>query len=508
MPLDLRSCPELAITGPNPFLEVIHPFIPYPEWASNLDSFPLEATGSWKELPPAYREPLLDCYDQHFVTSQDLFQIAADVQRILRHALVLSNPLKVENLQRTNRVLLSGDRLAMLRLSGLDGAGGIIAAITGSGKTRLICMLLRVLVPKPVVDYGKSDVCGWTKLVQLVYLHLDHATNGTRGGLLHRILEAMDAELGTSYSEENKRTANIDVLLVVVVKKLVLHRVAILVVDEKQEKTFADSAWQIEFALLYLSLMNLGISVLLAGNPLAFENLMIFSQVRRRFAWGGIHHMKPAPTASTRWWSKDFVPGMRKFSLVDSYAVPAEQYEKWLFDGSGGVRGLCAVLHVEAQRHAIRNLTGSVAELSEIDMKAALASPRFKELQSIANAIRTPDQLSSFGFLDLPGPNVSVAGSSSRSAGPSNARTEAISMLQQVHRRMQAETTRASSKFKRLLDAIHTFSPDDSRMLGVSKEMIEEAERFRRNLENEAAAKAGPKATRPASGKDRSNGAT
>ena len=143
---DHKKNPESILAGPNVFFEVLHDFVPYGNWDSTLRQFPL-ATVPWQDLEPAYREPLLDSVSQHFVPSRDLFAPAADIQRLLRHAVDLLNPSRRTNQTRTNQVLLAKNISSVLEISSLEGAGAILTGITGSVKSKLLRRVLEVLVP-------------------------------------------------------------------------------------------------------------------------------------------------------------------------------------------------------------------------------------------------------------------------------------------------------------------------------------------------------------------------
>jgi hypothetical protein len=316
---EIEKRPELAL-GPNPFIEALPPYLSPEEMSRSFRWYPLAAR-PWRQLPPSRREPILEFASQHLVPTDIVIPVAMAIQQLIRRSLVQRNPLYAGEQRRCNMIGVAQSISKIMSTPRLDAAGSTLEGMTGMGKTCITSRTLQLVAPKQVIDHGRSHACGWEQLVQVVWLYVDHPSNGTRGALLKRILVSIDEVLGSDYSDQYMRVTNIDALLTQVCKILSLHRVALLVIDEKQERNFQDSPWSLEFVLFYLSLMNLGIAVLLIGNPLAFEHLRAFSQVVRRFSTGGMHRLNPAPSRHEPWWSEDLVPRMRKFSLVDEVAI-------------------------------------------------------------------------------------------------------------------------------------------------------------------------------------------
>ena len=389
--------PEL-IAGPNPLLEVAAPFLTFDEFPAALTREPLVGL-DWHSLAPAYRSALLRLCEQHYHPSRFVLDIAESLQSTLRGGLMARNPMSVAEQRRINCLALAGN-LEDMRLQSLrvPAGGGIISAITGMGKSALLQRALEVIAPEQVVVHGKSEACGWSSLTQVLYLVIDAPFNGTRGGLLTRIVEGFDMLLGTDHSETLRKLRNLDASLLFVIKLLSNHRVGILAIDENQQQNFDDSAWRDSFILFFLGLMNLGIPVLLLGNPLAFVGLETASQNIRRFSNTGHHKLSPAASASERWWSEDYVPGMCRFLLCDG-APPVHEIVERTFAMSAGVPGLFGPLWIEAQRLALRR-GGDRVVLTHDDLLAASSTPRVRELLAIAAQIlgTTAEQR----FTDIP----------------------------------------------------------------------------------------------------------
>ncbi|MDO8386633.1 MAG: ATP-binding protein [Polaromonas sp.] len=473
---NLEERPELLF-GPNPLIEALPPFIPFENLPSKLTHYPLDHFGDWRQMGPSFREPLLEQCSEHFAPFGPILEPAAGIQLLLRRACSILNPLHTDQRRRVNQVSVAQTFAEIEHVPTLEGGGGLIDGITGLGKTRLVHRILDVIAPEQVIEHEPCPAAGWLKLTQCVYLYVDHASNGTRGAVLKRVLLALDEKLGTNYAELSGKSTNLDTLLTRVCKYLVLHRIALLVIDEKQERNFDQSPWQMEFILFYLSLMNLGISVLLVGNPAAFYHLEEYSQVMRRFSMGGKTSLMPASNQEEGWWCTDFVPRERKFCLVEKCLVDDATRAQLEFEASAGIPGLFQRYYVEAQRSALRR-GDETAELTLEDFTVAKASPRYKELAKIAVHVNT----GTGGYQDIPELPRSITENNSTtpsSAEPSPSRSRSrseIDVVKGLLTRYRAEQTRNSTLLNKRLDALTSLSEDDLRMLGVTQDLLHEAE--------------------------------
>ncbi|MCX7514990.1 hypothetical protein [Frateuria sp. STR12] len=389
--------PEL-INGPNPLLEAMAPYISFEDMPAALARQPLESL-NWRAIPPAQRITFLEQYKWHYWPSSLVLDLAESIQTMLRSGLAARNPFSVPEQRRINTLALTGEAHNMpLQSLRTPAGGGIISAITGMGKSAVLARTLEVIAPQQVVVHSRSEACGWSTLTQVLYLVIDAPFNGTPGGLLARIVEGLDVLLGTDYANDRRKLRNLDQQLLFVTKLLSNHRVGLLAIDENQQANFDESFWQKSFVLFFLGLMNLGIPILLLGNPLAFVGLESASQDIRRFSTAGYHKLTPAPSFSETWWSREFVPGMCLFSLCDE--VPAKEgIVEQTFDMSAGVPGLFGPLWIEAQRIALRR-GGEVAQLEHADFIAALDTPRVRELHAMALQVR--GKAPAHRFTDMP----------------------------------------------------------------------------------------------------------
>lgn len=462
--------PELLL-GPNPFLEALPPPITFADLPRALHRSAFSDVPVWT-VAPDLRESLIETVDTHFVATSPVLEPCCGIQILLRRALAMRNPLSKHEQIRVNRIGVSNNDLGAIRQTTLDGAGMILAGMTATGKSALIHRMLELIAPEQVIDFGHSEACGWFRLKQCAYLYVDHPSNGSRGGLLKRILLQLDTALGTDYFDQYQRTANLDTLLVVVCKLLTLHRVAMLVIDEKQESSFANSPWAIEFVLFYLALMNLGISMILSGNPLAFQHLYPFSQVMRRFSIGGNHELEPA-VLSDRWWKRDFVPSAREANLVEHWDIDEDERADLELQHSGGLPGLFMALHKEVMRQALRR-GGKVATVTRNDFAAAVISPRYAEAKRIALSIGETNEQSATEFIDIPPLRQKKSGGGKTALPEPLARLPEVEVarINRLLTNFKAQQTKTLNDEVKRFKALQSLSPEDARMLGITDDLL------------------------------------
>lgn len=450
--------PEL-IAGPNPLLEALSPFISLKSLPAALCEEPL-AEVKWRSIAPARREPFLMLSDKHYWPITPHVHVAAEIQLMLRSGLVQRNPMSPEEQRRVNMLSLANSvetvKLPTLRKR---AGGSILAAITGLGKSTLVERILAVLAPQQVVVHGINKECGWSVLTQVAYLIVNAPSNATRKGLFAAIIGALDALIGTTYADDLKRQKNLDEAMVYVAKVLSIHRVGLLVIDENQASTLAENIWGDEFVQYFLGLMNLGIPVLLVGNPMAFSDLDASAQLLRRFATHGWHELKPATKSEDdSWWNKQFLPGVARFTLCEE--VPSvDEIRNVTSEIDGGIPGVFLAIWKEAQKIALRR-GGKAACLTTKDLRVAASSPSVAKLLDIGRAASTGNMDAQ--FVDLPrkleasdqvgaGNTMSV---SSEGAGE---------VLRRIERQLKQKESRQREKKERDKVARETLTEDDLR---------------------------------------------
>lgn len=494
MPSEFNLRPELML-GPNPFIEALPPFLTAQEMARQFGRYPLSGQ-PWQRLRPAMREPLLEFACDHIAPTSTALPVALTIQALIRRSMNQRNPLKAAEQRRCNMIGIAEGMARIQETPRLDAAGCTLEGMTGMGKTTIARRALQLVAPTQVIDHGTSHACGWQQLVQVVWLCVDHPSNGSRGALLKRILSALDETAGTGYSDQYMRVSNIDALLTLVCKALSLHRVALLIIDEKQERNFQDSPWSTEFVLFYLSLMNLGIAILLIGNPMAFRHLRAFSQVVRRFSTGGMHRLNPAASPQEPWWSEDFVPRMHRFTLVEEVVADPAERTQLEFELTAGIPGLLQLLHIEAQRVALRRANGDRATLAIDDLQSAVRSPAFSQAKEIAVQVlgRQPvgHAMSDVPALEDPTPVGGLDGFQVPDVMTVDAIKRMVTNFESVR-------SRELRKFRDRLDQLSSMTNEQRQMLGMTSDLLAEARAAQTFLEGASARKQRKRANEPPS---------
>lgn len=455
--------PELN-SGPNPLIEALPPFMTDREVASEFGRNPLRAI-PWREVPAERREMLLltEIENCAAITAVHL-PIVTSIQRLLRAACARLNPLRRAERDRVIQVGLAEKKPEVLSFASHSASGGLVSAITGMGKTRSAKRAVNIFTGKGFFDHGPSKAGGYQSMRQIPCLYIDFPSNGSRVGLLRRILFSLDTAAETDYSSRNAR--NIDALLVQVYKVLVLHRVALLIIDESQRETFNESPWHRDFVVFFLSLMNFGISVLLMGNPLAFSMLRNYAQDMRRFSAGGVHHLAPAATASEPWWEKDFTPRFRRFSVVDEVQIDPNTRAAFEFEHTAGIPGLLELLQVQAERGALRRAGTGPAILTLGDYQNALRAPEYREAHEIARQWtgKTPRTM-----VDLPDADPVDDGGIVRYQVPE---PETVATAKSLVSSLRAKTSAATRRTIENLNNLPGLTLDAQRMLSNKEDLL------------------------------------
>jgi hypothetical protein len=348
----------------------------------------------WRTIAPADREPFLEKFKDHFFPTSFGINLATRVECAIRDGLERRDPRTPSEQSRINQLyMLSIDNVEILPSLTNPAVGGILDGWTGSGKSSLLKRTLCTIASRQVLKHPRSEACGWSTLTQIPYLHVDFPSNGTRGALVARILAVIDGLIGTNYVAMSLKMRNLDAALLFVMKVLSVHRVGMLVLDEAQPETFAQSTWFHDLATFFLALLNLGIPVFLCGQPRAFEALERKAQLSRRFADIGHFRLRRAASDSNAWWFKELVPGIMRFRvcecLVNEGEIVATSRVR-----SAGVPGIFVRLWIEAQRIALRRCEVT-AELTIVDLDKAARCPEISDLVKMATWLETnkPDDL-------------------------------------------------------------------------------------------------------------------
>lgn len=458
MPSRSTDRPEIG-GGRNPLLEVLPPFIPMSGLPKALQNEPLKHI-NWKSLEPELREGYLSEIENHYWPVAPQLEICADIQRMLRAGLAARNPMSKEEQRRINMLALAKDAEGVALQSLRKRAGGaIISAITGMGKSTLVERALATFSPEQIIVHKQSKDCGWSTLTQVTYLIVDAPPNATRNGLYEAIIGGLDRILGTDYSSVLRRQRNIDAGLVYVAKTLSMHRLGMLVIDENQEETLVKNHWGAEFILIFLGLMNLGVPVLLMGNPLAFTEIDTGAQLTRRFVTHGWHDLAPAASSSEKWWREQFLVGEMRFTLCEN-SLTVDQVADKSFKYEQGVPGLFSALWLEMNMTALRR-GGKTAEMKVDDIAVAAKSPRFRKLAEISKSIH--DGNKSGRYRDLPVSKVETGAGAVQSGKGAPSAQDVVSAVGNIAAALKRQETRQRNKKEKDQGLRKTLTEEDLR---------------------------------------------
>ncbi|CAB3780341.1 ATP-binding protein [Paraburkholderia fynbosensis] len=378
----------------NPLLAALPPAVCYEDLPALLAHEPLSSI-SLEGLPLQRRAEYLSKIGSHFVPTSAAIDIADAVLTAIRSGYEDRDPSsRAFKQERYNVGAWSAQDGVLIRSASVRNARGItIKGMTGVGKSTIVARTLSLL--PQVIDHGFNEQCGWAAQKQLVWLRVDMTSDGSRLGFLMQIYREVDAALGTNYfAQYASKKMTVETHMVAVSKILFNCFCGVLVIEEIQFRNFGTAAARDLMLLFFLRLANLGVPIVLIGNPQGFDGFDVFSQDVRRMSSGGSFELWPAESQSDVDWGEFVVPGMLRFTVLPR-PPNVEHASALLFDCTGGVLDFLAKVLTQAQLLAIRmgrdQITGS-------EIVAAYHSPVLRPLHSLIRGLveRKVDQLRSF----------------------------------------------------------------------------------------------------------------
>ncbi|MGV2291886.1 AAA family ATPase [Trinickia sp. YCB016] len=272
-----------------------------------------------------------------------------------------------------------------------------IDGITGLGKSAIVDRTLSLL--PQVVKHGPSEAAGWTMQKQLVWVKVDMTSDGSRLGFLMQLYRQIDAALGTDYfSQYSAKKWSVEHHMVSVSKILYNCFCGALIIEEIQERNFAQAASRDLMVLFFLRLANLGIPIVLIGNPKGFEGFNDFTQDVRRFTSGGLFNLWPALFPHDPDWAEFLVPGMLQFNVMRNPPLIRDS-ARLLFRCTGGVCDYLAKLLAQAQLLALRR---GQEFITDADVLEAYEGPTIKASHPLIRALADRDVNALSQFRDIP----------------------------------------------------------------------------------------------------------
>lgn len=330
-----------ALDG-NPLLDVLPPEMTRVELSAWLEQSP----GDDPIDPSDIRRWL----ESAFAVTPKSLEVARAILRCMRQSAHMQDPRTLANRVRAFRVdeILSGARV----LSGdaPTANGFCLEGITGVGKSHVIKHVLS-RIPQ-LVHHGENAACEMKGLRQLVHLTVQLSGDGTPFAFFSAALNQMDSLLGTEYLKEALRQrSGAQALLVYFMKKVLLHRVLFIAVEEAQQSNMDFTKYAVQFKGMFINLLNFCVPVGVIGNPLGIKPLLENAQVMRRLTAAGRFRIEPAFSPSEALWADDYVAGVWHLSPLpspDEVWCTQDELDAWLWGMTGGFPSHLVLLRCEA----------------------------------------------------------------------------------------------------------------------------------------------------------------
>lgn len=236
-----------------------------------------------------------------------------------------------------------------------------VIGTSGMGKTTAITTAL-ALFPQVIAH---SEYRGRAlSLKQLVWLKLDCPHDGSLRGLLMDMVVQFDVLLGTNYERHYLRSRpTVDRLIQVTRQLAALHGLGLLVIDEVQNLSRANSGGEDRMLNFFVQFINtVGVAVVLVGTPGATPILTKeFRMARRGTGQGDLvwrtmadkgdenHHEAPNEREILR----NFLNSLWQYQYVRNPVDLSDELVATLHVESLGITDLVVKLFVFAQQHAI-----------------------------------------------------------------------------------------------------------------------------------------------------------
>jgi hypothetical protein len=385
--------------GPNPLLEALESSVSVDDMPAMLSNRPLDRI-PWQSVPTRQRYDFVKLLGSHFVPTAAAVEIALVVQRTLRMSYVERNPLNRETRRRLYRI-------AALRDFDVDvvsapwfptyASGVLLKGITGLGKSTIVERVFAHY--RQSFDQADTPSAGWHALKQIVYLVVSMSADHSRRGFLLGILKAVDEAADREYYQEfSKTTMTVERLMIVVGSILSNHRCGYLVIEEIQKRNFGPGESRALLLLFFLRLLNMGIPVLLIGNPEGFRGFSNFTQDVRRLCKDGYFELWPAESENDCEWFENFVDGELSFNLLDTPFKLKHEDRTVIFQCTGGNHGYFAQLYGVTLDRAIRK---GRTQLCLDDFREAYESEQMAMYRGTIAALASRDYKNLLPFEDI-----------------------------------------------------------------------------------------------------------
>ena len=389
---------EVDKVDSNPFIVLVDEYLSTENMWTRLATSPRDGIVI-ASLDKQARLDMLDRLQEEFFEPTSIsVDIATRILRLIRKGYINRDPTKPKVRQLTMKIAEHvGSKQCTLPWFATYAKGMTVVGITGLGKSYEVERALQ-LVPQ-CIEHGPSIEAGWIRMKQVTWLKVGMSHDGSLGGLLLQILCALDDAVGTDYSQDKAliklSNEKLAVRIFVIFRN---HGLGVLVIDEIQEKNFDGHGRGELAATFFLRLLNIGIPVVLIGNPYGFEALYKLSHDVRRVGSGGTITMHPHQQDDFDW-DKCLLPALLKQNLMSEQS-PITLPKELIYKYSGGIREYGCRIVVATQRLAI-DLGDSY--ITEDHMEQAYLGSDFSDKdRSIIEGFRDKDPRLLVGFEDIP----------------------------------------------------------------------------------------------------------
>lgn len=430
------------------------------------------------------RENLLSRIENHFVPTPIAVEIADALLTAIYTSYLDRNPNLLE-VKRQRYAAVGNDASSSIAKPGFAPRSArciTISGVTGLGKSTIVDRTL-TLLPQ-TIEHGPNEPAGWVSQKQLVWIKVAMTSDGSRLGFIMQIYQQVDAALGTDYfAQYSGKKLTIEHHLVAVSKILFNCFLGALIVEEIQPRNFGEAASRDVMLLFFLRLANLGIPIVLIGNPMGFKGFANFTQDVRRLTSGGQFELWPALSSQDRDWREFLVPGMLEFNVMPKPPALKDAADL-LFRHTGGVTDFLSKIVAQAQLLALRR---GQDQITDADVLAAYQGPVIRANHPVIRTLVTRDGIALREILDVPHQAFLARWGESDAASPermpaSNDTNDSSSQragsprFKNVEVTYKRKTMTAVRRAERYGERAEQLPSDDLRLDGLKKVLLENFE--------------------------------
>jgi hypothetical protein len=333
-----------------------------------------------------------------------LQQVVIPNKPALRMGLAIHKVLKISLHQQnpeiqSNRTAYFTTANALANSSFLTGVheATAVLGLTGTAKSFLINAALAT-IPQCI---ERKDLGGLERVVQINWLFIDLSSIASVEAFADRIVDEVDKVLGgagTTRHDTFKGVRGAHAKMSAALRLLRTHYCGFLVVDEIQFDNFAIAA-AAPLRSWTLRISNVGIGLILSGNPQAFklqlpnrpkDDEVYSTQIMRRLFSTDRIRLDPAPSADDRDWTH-FAKGIDRCRIFGNPHPFDKELHQFKFECTGGFPDFYVHLHIELEKILATNPSRAVDK--DLIALAAKQSTKLTEMQPLISAFALRDSI-------------------------------------------------------------------------------------------------------------------